>query len=67
MESKGIGGNMKIINKLKKVCCSIGWHSYFSGFDNIHKSPQDPLAFLVFATCKLCGFEGQIDSQGNLF
>jgi len=51
----------------KKFCCWIGWHSYFVGFDNSHASLKDPLRFLIFAKCKWCGYEGQIDSQGNLF
>ena len=52
---------------LKKLLCKIGWHSIFVGFENPHHAEDDPLQFLVFAKCKWCGYEGQIDSQGNLF
>ena len=56
-----------MIALLKRICCKIGWHSIFVGFDRIRHSTKDPLRFLVFAKCKWCGYEGQIDSQGNLF
>ncbi|MCK5563660.1 MAG: hypothetical protein KAJ07_00300 [Planctomycetes bacterium] len=49
-----------------KLCCGVfAWHSH--GYNHVHKSPKDPLSFLVFAQCKWCGYKGQIDSQGNLF
>ena len=44
-------------------CKHLGWHSPI----DLHKLPEDPLQFLIFAKCKWCGYEGQIDSQGNLF
>jgi hypothetical protein len=50
----------------RKLSCRCGWHSY-PDFSNIHYKTDDPLIFLVFAKCKWCGYEGQIDSQGNLF
>ncbi len=61
-----------MIKQLKRFCCWIGWHSIFAGFDGPHipdpfPSSEDPLHFLVFARCRWCGYEGQIDSQGNLF
>ena len=46
-------------------CEILGWHSY--GYDNTHKADNDPNKFLTFAKCKWCEYEGQIDSQGNLF
>lgn len=52
--------------KYKKFACWIGWHS-FPNYDCIQKHPDDPLKFLILAKCKWCGFEGQIDSQANLF
>ncbi len=52
---------------IKRLFCWIGWHSYPVGYDNLHHDPDDPLQFLLFAKCKWCGYEGQIDSQGNLF
>ena len=48
-----------------KMACKIGWHSH--QYDNWHKAENDPNKFLDFATCQWCGYEGQIDSQGNLF
>ena len=56
----------------RKFCCWIGWHSHSffrknNGFENVHKSPDDPNQFLNFAQCRWCHYEGQIDSQGNLF
>lgn len=46
---------------IKKVFCKIGWHSVTgfeaTGFDGCS----------VHAKCKWCGYEGMIDSQGNLF
>ena len=56
-----------IKKQLKRFCCWMGWHSIFIGFADIHRADNDPLKFLVFAKCKWCGYEGQIDSQGNLF
>lgn len=47
---------------LKKFFCWIGWHSFFSGFE---KTGFDGVS--VHARCKWCGYEGMIDSQGNLF
>jgi len=52
---------------IKKFFCYMTWHSYFVGYGDVRKSKSDPLQFLTFAKCKWCGFEGQIDSQGNLF
>lgn len=53
------------IKFLEKFFCKIGWHSH--SYDNAHHSDKDPLNFLVFAKCKWCTYEGQVDSQGNLF
>ncbi len=50
----------------QKFACKIGWHSY-PNFGHIHHAENDPLKFLTFAKCLWCGYEGQIDSQGNLF
>lgn len=47
---------------LKKFCCKIGWHSIFSGFEYTHFDGCSE-----HAKCKYCGYEGMIDSQGNLF
>lgn len=45
--------------------CKIGWHSH--NYDNVHYHPDDPLKFQEYAKCEWCGYEGMIDSQGNLF
>ena len=49
----------------RKFFCRIGWHSV--KYDNKHKAENDPLKFLTFAKCQWCNYEGQLDSQGNLF
>lgn len=43
----------------KRFCCWIGWHGKrdYTGFDGAS----------AHARCKWCGYEGMIDSQGNLF
>jgi len=33
----------------------------------MHHHPDDPLKFQQYAKCEWCGFEGMVDSQGNLF
>jgi len=46
------------LKKLKKLFCKIGWHKKeYVGFDGIS----------LKAKCKWCGYEGLVDSQGNLF
>jgi len=50
---------------LRKYYCKIGWHSI--KYDNEHKADNDPNKFLNFAECQWCHYEGQVDSQGNLF
>ena len=45
-------------NRIKKFLCRIGWHKpIYYGFDGASFQ----------AKCKWCGYEGLIDSQGNLF
>lgn len=53
----------KVIKAIRKLMCRIGWHSPI----DYRNDPKDPRHFLVFARCKYCGYEGQIDSQGNLY
>lgn len=48
----------------KRFCCRMSWHGPTT---NVRQAPSDPLQFLVYARCEWCGFEGMIDSQGNLF
>jgi len=54
-------------DSMKRFFCWMGWHSYFVGYEDVHHHEGDPLQFLVFAKCKWCPFEGQVDSQGNLY
>jgi len=47
---------------IKKLFCKIGWHSFPVGFKFLYHDGCNE-----HAKCKWCGFEGMIDSQGNLF
>lgn len=54
------------MNWLKRFFCWVGWHSApFSGWTEYWPAHSD--GFLIYARCRWCGYEGQIDSQGNLF
>ena len=46
-------------------CKHLDWHSIDP--KSIYTDPKDPAHFLTFGKCKICGYEGMIDSQGNLF
>ena len=48
---------------LRRFFCWMGWHKV----GPIWIEPNDPLHFLGKARCQWCGFEGLVDSQGNLF
>lgn len=54
-----------MLSWLKGLCCRMGWHAIDR--TSVHTSPRDPLGFLRFARCRWCGYEGQVDGQGNLF
>jgi hypothetical protein len=45
---------------LKKLLCKIGWHSWT--YEYISTNGVN-----IHARCQWCGYEGIIDSQGNLF
>lgn len=45
-------------NKIKKLFCKINWHSF---------SYDAPIGNQSHYKCKWCGYEGLVDSQGNLF
>lgn len=47
---------------LKRLFCKIGWHSFLGGFEIMGFDGCS-----VHARCRWCGYEGMIDSQGNLF
>ena len=61
----GIVSRFFHIKFLERIFCEFGWHSH--QYDDIHTKDYDPLNFSVFAKCQWCGYEGQVDSQGNLF
>ena len=50
------------IKPSQKMYCKIGWHCHrkdyiYNGFDGASSHCK----------CKWCGYEGMVDSQGNLF
>lgn len=45
------------------LCKKLGWHE--PGM--IHGNISDPPGYLMYSRCIHCGYEGMIDSQGNLF
>jgi len=47
---------------IKRFFCFIKWHSFYSGFIPLFHDGASQ-----HAKCKWCGYEGMIDSQGNLF
>lgn len=47
---------------LQKIFCKIGWHCHQK--DYIHQSFDGASSH---CKCKWCGYEGMVDSQGNLF
>lgn len=49
-----------MLNSIKKFFCKIGWHSFTYEYTKHDGCSQH-------AKCKWCGYEGMIDSQGNLF
>lgn len=49
-----------MVTKIKQLFCRIGWHSF--GYDYISHDGASS-----HARCKWCGYEGMVDSQGNLF
>jgi len=50
------------MNRLKRFMCWVGWHSFFTGFETIGHDGCS-----VKARCKWCGYEGLLDSHGELF
>lgn len=47
---------------LKRLFCKIGWHSFPVGFEGIEFDGCS-----MHSRCRWCGYEGMVDSQGNLF
>ena len=50
---------------IREFLCKIKWHSIDR--DYTHTKEGDELNFQNHSRCKWCGYEGMIDSQGNLF
>lgn len=50
---------------LQKYYCKIDWHSYKRLYQEI--KAKDVFDTNTHCRCPWCGFEGLIDSQGNLF
>lgn len=53
---------------IKKFLCLIGWHCPSWKLELV-EIPEDPLHTGICNKykCPWCGYEGMIDSQGNLF
>ena len=47
---------------IKRLLCKIGWHSFIVGYDFLYNDGCSN-----HSKCKWCGYEGMVDSQGNLF
>lgn len=52
----------KIKEKYKKFACWIGWHSPPSKWEAVETKFGT-----THCKCPWCGYEGMVDSQGNLF
>lgn len=50
------------MSAIKRFFCWIGWHSVIGGFEATGFDGAS-----IHARCRWCGYEGMIDSQGNLF
>lgn len=50
-------------NIIKKLFCKFGWHSF--DYDTVIVEVED--VTVCRNKCKWCGYEGLVDSQGNLF
>lgn len=50
-------------NIIKKLFCKMKWHSFT--YDTILRDTH--IGKQVYYKCKWCGYEGLVDSQGNLF
>lgn len=50
---------------LQKFYCKIGWHSY----SHLYETVVHDVGWTKYARCRCpwCGYEGMVDSQGNLF
>ena len=57
---------MAFIDHIKKHLCRIGYHSKWIGYD---KPEGQIIGWLQRkpGRCKWCGFEGKVDSKGDLY
>ena len=51
---------------MKKLFCKIGWHTFIP-FYHPHWQFLENDGASDHVRCNWCGYEGMIDSQGNLF
>ena len=54
-----------MIKFIKRIFCKIGWHSFSVGYDLVEHDGYHGICDKY--RCKWCGYEGMVDSQGNLF
>ena len=54
----------KFSKRLRSFYCKIGWHSYTHLYIVVE---QDVCTQYKKYKCPWCGYEGLVDSQGNLF
>lgn len=47
---------------LQKIFCKIGWHCHQKDYIDLYFDGASS-----HCKCKWCGYEGMVDSQGNLF
>lgn len=50
------------VKPIQKFYCKIGWHCHIKDYEYI-----DFDGVSTHCRCKWCGYEGMVDSQGNLF
>lgn len=61
LQSGRLARRFRFIHFLRHVCCKwLPWHS-----GNFERTGFDGCS--IHARCRWCGYEGMIDSQGNLF
>lgn len=51
-----------IFKFLRPLYCKIGWHCYMHDYEFVSHDGAS-----AHCKCKWCGFEGLVDSQGDLF
>jgi hypothetical protein len=51
-----------MLSYIKRFLCWIGWHSISVGYETV-----EHYGCSMHEKCSWCGYEGRVDSQGNLF